>query len=200
MRSEIRLHLSLQHDTHLRPRLAAARHLLDHHGCGLLISSVLYYITSPPCPFAVGLLCVGFFTVAMVARLLGQLMALALLEGGARRPDVILPVPLHPRRLRERGYNQALELARPISAALGVRTDTVTCMRAAYTSAQVGLDDRERRRNVRGAFKVVRSPVASHMAILDDVVTTGSTVTELARVLRRAGVQRVDVWAVARTP
>lgn len=135
-----------------------------------------------------------------LARLLGQLMALSLLEQGAQRPELILPVPLHPRRLRERGYNQALELARPISAELGIPTDTATCIRAAYTSAQVGLDDRERRRNVRGAFAVARCPAAKHVAILDDVVTTGSTVTELALVLRRAGVERVDVWSVARTP
>jgi len=62
------------------------------------------------------------------------------------------------------------------------------------------LEQKKRRRNVRDAFRVVRPPDASHVAILDDVVTTGSTVSELAVVLRKAGVERVDVWAVARTP
>jgi ComF family protein len=135
-----------------------------------------------------------------LARLLGQCLASALLEQGAERPGLIIPVPLHRRRLRERGYNQALEVAREVSAALAILIDTATCVRTLHTSAQVGLEDRERRRNVRGAFAVLRPPAARHVAILDDVVTTGSTVSELTRVLRAAGVERVDVWAVARTP
>jgi ComF family protein len=135
-----------------------------------------------------------------LARLLGQCLTLALLEQGAEPPGLIVPVPLHQKRLRERGYNQALEVAREVSSALGIPIDTGICIRALHTSAQVGLDDRERRRNVRGAFAVLRPPAARHVAILDDVVTTGSTVTELTRVLRAAGVERVDVWAVARTP
>ncbi len=135
-----------------------------------------------------------------LARLLGACLAQALLEQGAERPGLIIPVPLHRRRLRERGYNQALELARVVSATLAIPIDTQSCTRIAHTSPQVGLDDRERRRNVRGAFAVLRPPEATHVAILDDVVTTGSTVAELALVLRQAGVARVDVWAVARTP
>jgi ComF family protein len=135
-----------------------------------------------------------------LARLLGQCLALALLEHGAERPGLIIPVPLHWRRLRERGYNQALEVAREVSSALTIPIDFQACSRALHTNAQVGLDDRERRRNVRGAFAVLRPPAARHVAILDDVVTTGSTVTELTRVLRATGVERVDVWAVARTP
>jgi ComF family protein len=135
-----------------------------------------------------------------MARLLGQCLALALLEQGAERPGLIVPVPLHPKRLRERGYNQALEVAREVSAALAIPIDRTSCIRSLHTSAQVGLDDRERRRNVRGAFAVLRPPAARQVAILDDVVTTGSTVAELTRVLHAAGVERVDVWAVARTP
>jgi ComF family protein len=135
-----------------------------------------------------------------LARLLGQCLALALVEQGSERPGLIIPVPLHRRRLRERGYNQALEVARAVSTALAIPIDTASCIRALHTNAQVGLDDRERRRNVHGAFAVLRPPAAPHVAILDDVVTTGSTATELSRVLRKAGVKRVDVWAVARTP
>ena len=143
-----------------------------------------------------------------LARLLGQCLALALVEQGVgphaeqgtERPGLIIPVPLHPKRLRERGYNQALEIAREVAAALDIPIDAQSCVRALHTRAQVGLDDRERRRNVRGAFAVLRPPAASHLAILDDVVTTGSTVAELARVLLAAGAERVDVWSVARTP
>jgi ComF family protein len=135
-----------------------------------------------------------------LVRLLGQSLALALLAQGAECPGLIVPVPLHPRRLRGRGYNQALELARAVSAVLDIPIDAAGSVRTAYTNPQVGLADRERRRNVRGAFAVLRPPAARHVAILDDVVTTGSTVAELARVLLAAGVERVDVWAVARTP
>lgn len=135
-----------------------------------------------------------------LARLLGQCLALSLRERGPGMAGLIVPVPLHPRRLRERGYNQSLELARAVSRGLAVPVDSASCARVQATVPQAGLEKKERRRNVRGAFQVLRPPQAAHVAILDDVVTTGSTVAELAQVLRRAGVARVDVWAVARTP
>lgn len=135
-----------------------------------------------------------------LARVLGESLALFLAECEADRPDLIVPMPLHPSRLRGRGYNQALELARPVSQALGIPIDARCCARSRATAPQVGLEVAARRRNVRGAFEVLCPPAAEHVAILDDVVTTGSTVAELARALLRAGVARVDVWAVARTP
>jgi len=135
-----------------------------------------------------------------LARLLGQCLTLALLEQGADRPELILPVPLHRTRLRSRGYNQALEIAREVSAGLAIPLDLHSCVRVLATSPQVGLDERERRRNVRGAFALVHPLSVGHVAILDDVVTTGSTVAELALTLKRSGIERVDVWAVARTP
>jgi ComF family protein len=131
------------------------------------------------------------------ARLLGELLAEELAASGARRPELILPVPLHARRLRERGYNQALELARPVARALGLPLETRACTRLRATAAQSGLDLKARRANLRGAFAVPALGV-KHVAVLDDVVTSGSTVAELARALARAGVERVDVWAVAR--
>jgi len=135
-----------------------------------------------------------------LTRLLGHCLASALCAQGAEVPGAIVPVPLHARRLRERGYNQALEIARTVSRRLSVPVDIASCARVVSTAPQAGLEQRERRRNVRGAFKVLKAPAAAHVAILDDVVTTGSTVGELAQVLRKAGVERVDVWAVARTP
>ena len=117
------------------------------------------------------------------------------------RPALILPVPLHRARLRQRGYNQALELARPVGRALGIPVRHDVLLRARATAAQTELDAAMRRRNVRGAF-ALRDPVAlpAHVAVLDDVMTTGATLAECARVLRRAGVARVDVWALARAP
>jgi ComF family protein len=100
-------------------------------------------------------------------------------------------------RLRERGYNQVMELARPFAEALGVPIREILTRRRA-TAAQSDLDAAARRRNVRGAFDAVGEELPSHVALVDDVMTTGTTVRECARVLRRAGVDRVDVWVLAR--
>jgi ComF family protein len=136
-------------------------------------------------------------------RLLGQLLADALVAEARSPdwawPDVIIPVPLHAQRLRQRGYNQALELARLVGRRIGVPVDVTRCRRTRPTQAQSELEERQRLVNIRGAFAVT-APLPQHVAILDDVVTTGATVAELARTLRRSGCGRVDVWTLARTP
>jgi ComF family protein len=133
------------------------------------------------------------------ARLLGQVLAESVRVSGEPLPEVLVPVPLHRARLAERGYNQALEIARVLGRALALPVDHRCSERILATLPQAGLDEGTRRRNIRGAFRA-RSPLGwRHLAILDDVVTTGSTVEELARVLRRAGADRIAVWAVART-
>ncbi|OOG28095.1 amidophosphoribosyltransferase [Thioalkalivibrio denitrificans] len=133
-------------------------------------------------------------------RLLAQLWTEAL-SAPTPLPDLILPVPLHPRRLRERGFNQALELARPLARTLDIPLAPALIRRVVPTPPQQTLRGRERRRNVRHAFEI--APVlAAHpprsVALVDDVMTTGSTVDEIARVLKRAGVERVEVWVLAR--
>jgi ComF family protein len=135
-----------------------------------------------------------------VIRLLGQCLAETVREQGERLPEVLIPVPLHATRLRQRGYNQALEIARAVGRELRLPLDIRCCARIMATPPQTGLGEGARRRNIRGAFAVTAPLTASHLAILDDVVTTGTTVAELSRVLHRAGASRVDVWAVARTP
>jgi ComF family protein len=116
-------------------------------------------------------------------------------------PQLILPVPLHRRRLRMRGYNQALELARPLARAMGIPCRADILQRLRHTDAQTGLDAIERRRNLRGAFALREGIVLpSHVVVLDDVFTTGATLSECARLLKRAGIARVDVWALARAP
>lgn len=132
------------------------------------------------------------------ARVLGTLLARHLQS--AHRgpwPDVIIPTPLATPRFRERGFNQSIEIGREVAAALGIplRADLVT--RARSTVVQTGLDKQARRKNLRRAF-IVRGAVPATVAILDDVITTGSTANEMAVALRRAGAQRVEVWAVAR--
>ncbi|HEX7342007.1 MAG TPA: ComF family protein, partial [Rhodanobacteraceae bacterium] len=111
----------------------------------------------------------------------------------------IVPVPLHRARLRQRGYDQAQQLARQIARRLRLPLRDDCLQRTRATSAQSTLDAVARRRNVRGAFRL-RDGVAlpAHVALFDDVLTTGATLAECARVLRRAGVARVDVWALAR--
>jgi ComF family protein len=135
-----------------------------------------------------------------LARLLGLSLARYVGERSAQPPGAIVPVPLHPDRLRERGYNQALEVARAVARALSIPLDTGCCARVRATAPQASLERKERRRNLRGAFEVHRPPATEHVVILDDVVTTGSTAAELTKALLAAGAHRVEVWAVARTP
>ncbi len=135
-----------------------------------------------------------------VLRLTGLLLAASLRESDVAMPAAIVPVPLHPRRLRKRGYNQALELARIVGRELVVPVDDRCCERVLATRPQAELEQKARRKNLRGAFRATIDMQGRHVAILDDVVTTASTVSELTRVLHRAGCQRVDVWTVARTP
>jgi len=119
----------------------------------------------------------------------------------AAMPGAILPVPLHDSRLRRRGYNQALELARPLAKHFRVPVLRDALHRTRATHAQTELSAIQRRRNVRGAFAAnLDGRAPQHVAVLDDVSTTGATLAECARVLKRAGVQRVDVWALARAP
>ncbi len=133
-----------------------------------------------------------------LARLLGLCLARSLDQVGAPRPEIVIPVPLHPQRWRERGYNQAQEMARALSTELAIPVDSKTCVRLHANRPQVGLDREERRLNVSGAFGATRIILAKHIAVLDDVVTTGSTASEVAQVLIQAGAQRVDLWGVAR--
>lgn len=112
-------------------------------------------------------------------------------------PDVIIPVPLHTSRLRERGYNQALEMARPIANLLKIPVDHRSALRTRETVAQSDLPEKLRRNNVKGAFKITGLQ-ADHVAIIDDVMTTGHTVEELASEVRKAGIKKIDIWTCAR--
>lgn len=114
-------------------------------------------------------------------------------------PDWILPVPLHPSRLATRGFNQALEIAQPVSRCLRIPIRVSGCARVRNTVEQTALTGTARRRNLRGAFRVSAGLSGQHIAIVDDVLTTGSTVEALAAALREGGAASVQVWSVART-
>jgi len=131
------------------------------------------------------------------ARLLGQLLAEHLRQN-AQAPELLIPVPLHPARYRQRGFNQAIEIARTVAKELGVPLDLTSCRRLRDTGQQTSLSAKQRRGNMKQAFAVVKPIAARHVAILDDVMTTGATAHELALALKKSGVDRVDVWVCAR--
>ncbi len=133
-----------------------------------------------------------------VLNLLGYLMAqFMILEP---RPDVLIPVPLHPKRVRQRGYNQSLELAKCITKETGIPLDNKACKRIKNTAPQTSLTSSQQRQdNVKCAFQIINiKPHWQHIILIDDVMTTGSTVKELALEFKKAGAKRVDVWCCAR--
>ena len=131
--------------------------------------------------------------------LLAQLMADSV--AGLPRPEAVVPVPLHRSGLRRRGYDQALELARPLCRALDLPLRDDLLQRVRTTRAQSELGAAARRRNVRGAFAVRPGRVVPrHVVLVDDVMTTGATLEAAAHALRRAGVARVEAWVCARVP
>jgi ComF family protein len=137
----------------------------------------------------------------LMAELLGQFLHYRFDEG-LPRPDCLLPVPLSRRRLRQRGFNQAGMLAQWLGASLQLVVQPKLLLRTQDTPAQQGLDARARQRNLRQAFALAdQAQVAGrHLALVDDVLTTGATAQALARLLINAGARRVDIYCLARTP
>ncbi len=113
--------------------------------------------------------------------------------------DFIIPMPLSPRRVRERGFNQALEIARFVSRMTGVPVLGDACRKVIETQPQAALPWKERAKNVRGAFVCDTDLGGKRVAVIDDVMTTGATLNELAKNLRRAGAVHISAWVVART-
>lgn len=114
-------------------------------------------------------------------------------------PDVIVAMPLSTERLRERGFNQSLEIARLIGARIGVAVDTDACIRVRHSEAQSALPFKRRADNIKGAFVCMDDLGGKSVAVVDDVLTTGSTLNEFARVLKARGAARVAGWVAART-
>jgi len=135
------------------------------------------------------------------ARLLGELFAehlVNLYTNGSAKPDVIMPVPLHHRRLRERGFNQAVEIARIVARTLDIPLDLRSCTRPKLTQPQAELPADRRKQNVSGAFAFLPPTTYRHIALLDDVMTTGHTVAELTKTVQKVSKSTVDVWVCAR--
>ena len=135
----------------------------------------------------------------LYGKLLGELFLEKLMVLGIKeKPDFILPVPLHKQRLCERGFNQALEIARPIAKAMKIPIATTLAQRIRDTKAQSLIPADQRYKNIKNSFVITENLVEKHIAIIDDVMTTGHTVNELSKALRKAGAAKIDVWCCAR--
>ena len=112
---------------------------------------------------------------------------------------MIIPVPLHKKRVAQRGFNQALEIAKTIAKKFKIPLSQDHCIRAINTPPQIDLPANKRKQNVRNAFKIKKTINAKNIVIFDDVLTSGSTVNELSRILKKSGVEHISVWCCART-
>lgn len=132
-------------------------------------------------------------------QLLAKLLAQHLPQLINELPEAILPVPLHPKRLRQRGFNQSLELVRPLAKKLGLPILLTDIQRQRHTDEQKKLAASARQHNLRQAFQLVRPLPYKHIAIFDDVVTTGATCAELEAILIDHGVEKIQIWCCAQT-
>jgi len=132
-----------------------------------------------------------------IAPVLGECLAEAV--AAAPRPDRLIAMPLHAARIRERGFNHATEIARTVAKKLALPLDLASCRRIRDTPPQMGLKHDARRRNVRGAFACTGEVQGQRIALIDDVMTTGTSLDELAATLKQAGAREVSCWVVART-
>lgn len=159
----------------------------------------LFYYKTPIKQLLLGL---KFSDRLINAKILGELMAnyLHYRHLDQDKPEVIIPVPLHPSRLSVRGYNQALELARPIAKKLNIKIDKLSVIRTKNTFAQALLSTKERTQNVLQAFDINKDRLKQykHVAVIDDVITTGNTATELCKILYQNGINKIDIWCLAK--
>ena len=134
-----------------------------------------------------------------IARDIAAMLAVELETANIARPELLIPVPLHRTRLRQRGYNQSALLAKHLGKQLGIPVDYHSLTKHKHTANQAELSLTARQNNLKNAFRVSRPIKASHVAIIDDVITTGSTAREIAKILKRKGVVYIQVWGVAHT-
>lgn len=132
-----------------------------------------------------------------IAELLASILAQRL--AGCTKPDLIIPMPLHGTRLKERSFNQAVEIARHVARRLDLPFEAGVALRVRATEPQAGLQLEKRRKNLRDAFAATRDLSGMKIAVIDDVMTTGTSLDELAKTLKAAGAAGVECWVVART-
>jgi ComF family protein len=154
-----------------------------HHGLGPVVAAIKYQQQLAPLKVLVAAL------VSRVNQLVEQQLIIL--------PQVLLPVPLHPQRLKQRGFNQAWLIAKEISVQLNIPLDANVLKRVADTQPQAGMTGKQRRKNCHKAFELVNHMPYQRVALVDDVLTTGTTANEIAKLLNKQGVY-VDVWCLVR--
>lgn len=141
-----------------------------------------------------------YHDMLQLARTFASLLQQKLAAGShTSKIDLIMPMPMHPRRLQQRGFNQALEIARIVSRKLQLTLDYRSCQRVKQTPAQAGLAFKQRIKNIRGVFNCTADLHGLNIALVDDVMTTSASLNELAKILKQAGAARVECWVIART-
>lgn len=175
----------------------------QNHLCGKCLKQQPYfdrvispYLYQPPLDRLVTRF--KFHADLSAGRVLARLLAEHIRQQVQQLPDCLVPVPLHYFRLRQRGFNQSQEISRVLGKQLQIPVKFTLCARQRKTSSQSGLNEKQRRKNIRGAFKVTGRLPYKHVAIIDDVMTTGNTVNEIAKLLRKAGAETIQVWSVCR--
>jgi ComF family protein len=114
-------------------------------------------------------------------------------------PDLIIPMPLHPKRLTERGFNQSLEVAKILGKTFNIPVDYTACQRTKHSPPQASLPLKQRATNIKGAFKCTKSLTGLRVALIDDVMTTGASLNALAKAVKAKGASHVECWVIART-
>ncbi|MFW5451228.1 MAG: ComF family protein [Methylophagaceae bacterium] len=138
-----------------------------------------------------------YYDKILLSKFFAQQMATQLKDRAL--PELLIPIPLHPRRLRQRGYNQSWALAQYLSKLLIIPTRHDILVRTRDTVAQTSLPYSQRKQNIKRSFSVKSITIPSHIALIDDVLTTGHTANVAAKALRKAGVQHIELWTIART-
>ena len=138
-----------------------------------------------------------YYNGLYLSSFLSQLMLQAI-QKQSITAECLIPVPMHPKRIKQRGFNQAAILAKRLARQLNLPYDVKSCQKIINTSPQASLDSEHRRKNLRHAFHVTPLPY-QHVILVDDLLTTGCTANELAYTLKKTGVQKVDIWCCART-
>ena len=129
---------------------------------------------------------------------MADFFAQTMLAGPRPAGDLMVPLPLHPKRLTERGFNQSVEIARPLARAMDLELNVDSCIRSRDTAPQASLPWKERRKNIRGAFECQIDLTGKSVIVVDDVMTTGATLDEFARTLKAHGATRVTNWVAVR--
>jgi ComF family protein len=142
-----------------------------------------------------------FNSKLIYAKILGELMAKKLMYHYQENklPELIIPVPLHKKRLCERGFNQAVELARPIAKKLKMPIDLDSYIRVKHTEAQALMPAKQRAKNIHQAFAARKNLTVKHVALIDDVITTGNTINELSKIIYQSNIEKIDIWVCAKT-